>query len=89
MTSPTEIHKACCKRCPTNQNKVNGTVDPESTEIKTYPKDLIVKEFLFVCAWRPDKLCKGLCDYFEIDEKFIADVYNVDSEKIAHQNSGL
>lgn len=66
-----EIHKGCCKNCPSNNNLKQGITDFESEEIKTYPKDLIIKEFLFVCAWRPNKLCKGLCDYHEIDEKLI------------------
>ena len=66
-----EIHKACCKECPSNNNVKQGIIDPESAEIKTYPKELIIKEFLFVCAWRPNKLCKGLCDYYNINQKLI------------------
>ncbi len=66
-----EIHKVSCQHCPS----AKGT-DPESEEIKTYSKELIVKEFLFVCAWRESKLCKGLCDKMGIDEKFIEEVRN-------------
>lgn len=66
-----EIHKDCCKNCPSNIGMQNGNTDPESAEIKTYPKERIVEEYLFVCGWRPNKLCKGLCDYMEIDERFI------------------
>jgi len=69
-----EIHKSPCKHCPSHINKINGAIDPESSEIKTYSKEIIVKEFLFVCAWRNSKLCKGLCDYMEIDEEFIKSV---------------
>lgn len=67
-----EIHKDCCQHCPSDRNAKDGTVDPESAEIKNYPKELIVSEFLFVCAWRGNKLCKGNCDYHGIDEQFIA-----------------
>jgi len=67
----TEIHKACCKRCPTNNNRKAGIIDEESEEIKRLPKKLIAKEYLFVCTWRPSKLCKGICDFMEIDEGFL------------------
>lgn len=71
-----EIHKGCCKHCPSNRCAKNGIIDPESDEIKTFPKELIVKEYLFVCAWRPNKLCKGNCNAMGIDETFIKQVYN-------------
>lgn len=66
-----EIHKGCCKYCPSNNNAKAGIIDPECEDIKTLPKEVIAKEYLFVCAWRPNKLCKGICDYLEIDEEFI------------------
>lgn len=69
-----EIHKAPCKNCPSHIDKINGRIDPESSEIKTYPKEIIAKEFLFVCYCRQSKLCKGLCDYMDIDEEFIKSV---------------
>lgn len=65
------IHKSCCKRCPSQ----NGDTDPESEDIKQYPKELIAKEFLFVCAWRRNKLCKGLCDNMGIDQEFLNKLY--------------
>jgi len=65
------IHKECCKHCPTENNRKSGTTDPETEEIKLLPKKIIAKEFLFVCAWRNSKLCKGLCDHMGIDEEFI------------------
>ena len=46
-----EIHKVCCKKCPS----ANGSTDPESEDIKTLPKDVIAKNYLFVCAWRNRK----------------------------------
>lgn len=66
-----EIHKGCCKHCPTHNSKKAGILDPESEDIKKCPKELIAREYLFVCAWRPNKLCKGLCDDMGIDEEFI------------------
>lgn len=66
-----EIHKGFCKNCPSNHNKKNGTIDEESEQIKTFPKELIAKEYLFVCAWRPNKLCKGNCDDMGIDENYL------------------
>ena len=66
-----KIHKTCCKKCPSEYNRKHNFKDPETEEIKLLSKELIVKEFLFVCAWRPNKLCKGLCDKLEIDEKLI------------------
>jgi len=66
-----EIHKVCCKKCPSENNRKAGRTDPETEDIKLYPKEIIAKEFLFVCAWRNSKLCKGLCDQFSIDENFI------------------
>ncbi len=66
-----EIHKGVCKHCPTHLDKLAGRTDPESEEILTLPREVILKEFAFVCAWRPNKLCKGLCDAAGIDEEFI------------------
>lgn len=61
------IHKGCCKRCPSAQGE-----DPEVKDIKEHcSKEHIAKEFLFVCAWRPSKLCKGYCDYNDIDQEFL------------------
>lgn len=66
-----EIHKVCCKQCPTDYNKRNGFKDLETEDFKQLPKEIIAKEFLFVCAWRNSKLCKGICDEFNVDEDFI------------------
>jgi hypothetical protein len=72
----TTIHKSPCKHCPSHQDKLNGRLDPESEEIKTYPKELIAKEFLFVCYCRQSKLCKGLCDNMGIDEEYLKSLNN-------------
>lgn len=69
-----EIHKGCCKFCPSKYHVKHDIIDLESAEIKMLPKEQIVAQrFLFVCGWRGNKLCKGLCDYYGIDEQFIKD----------------
>lgn len=75
------IHKGCCKYCPSNINNLNAIIDPESAEIKTYRKETIAKEYLFVCAWRPDKLCKGNCDEMGIDQNYLNNLYEKISSK--------
>lgn len=56
-----EIHKAPCKHCPS----AHFPPDPESEHIR----DLVqsgsapASEFVFRCAWRPEKLCFGVCDF--------------------------
>lgn len=67
-----EIHAKSCKHCPSAHNAKAGIIDPESAEIATLPKeDIVAEQHLFVCAWRPNKLCKGFCDFCGIDEDFI------------------
>lgn len=61
-----QIHKAACNGCPSTKG-----LDEESAEISTYPKELIAREYLFVCYKRPDKLCKGLCDNMQIDQEYL------------------
>ena len=71
------IHKTCCKNCPSEYYRRNNITDMECEDIKaTFCKEEIVNEFLFVCAWRPSKLCKGICDFYGIDQKFINTVLN-------------
>jgi hypothetical protein len=53
----TTIHKAPCKHCPS----AHYPPDPESLDVQTWPRQH-QREALFVCGWRPDKLCKGQCD---------------------------
>lgn len=66
------IHKVPCKNCPSAIGMNRGEEDPESKEIKEgFSKGMIVNEVLFVCAWRPSKLCKGLCDYMEVTQEDI------------------
>lgn len=65
------IHKKCCKYCPSNTN----ISDPETEEYKKLPKDVLIKEYVFVCAWRQNKLCKGICNQFDIDQEAINKFY--------------
>jgi len=53
-----EIHKACCKHCPTEYNRANGLKDPETEDLKSLPKEVIAKDFLFV--WCSVNLCLHL-----------------------------
>lgn len=66
-----KIHREPCKPCPSHNNMINGIIDPESEDIKKLPKEIIAKEYLFVCFMRQNKLCKGLCDHMGIDEGFL------------------
>lgn len=74
-----QIHKSCCKKCPSNNDRKNGVVDPETSEIATYSKETIARHYLFSCFMRTDKLCKGICDYYGIDGEY---VNQVDSDKL-------
>jgi hypothetical protein len=65
-----QIHKTPCKLCPSKKGS-----DPEAESIKCLPKEFIAKEFLFVCAWRVNKLCKGNCDEMSIDQHFLDNLY--------------
>jgi len=65
------IHKTPCKQCPSERDKKAEFKDPETEDIKLLPKEVIAKEYLFVCAWRNSKLCKGLCDEMGIDQKYL------------------
>lgn len=64
-----EIHKVHCNGCPSSFG-----MDEESEDISKYPKELIAKEFLFVCYQRQSKLCKGLCDNMGIDEEYLISI---------------
>jgi len=68
----TTIHKVPCKNCPSHQNAIHGIIDEESQDYKTHmTKEEIAKHRLFVCYCRQSKLCKGLCDFMEIDQDYL------------------
>lgn len=57
---PTEIHAEPCEQCPS----AHWPPDPESLEIKEMVgAGAPASEFVFRCAWRPEALCKGVCDF--------------------------
>ncbi|MDB4330461.1 receptor activity-modifying protein [bacterium] len=68
----TEIHKGYCPRCPSNK-EVFPESDPEAEEIASYP-DGIKQLYVFPCAWRSNKLCKGVCEELCYTEKEHADL---------------
>ena len=62
----TAVHKGYCPRCPSNR-AVFPKPDPESEDYASLPEG-IKQQYVFPCAWRPSKLCKGVCeqlDYYE------------------------
>lgn len=63
-----EIHKVPCRNCPSIIDKLNGVIDPENEEVKSFPREQQIKT-VFACGWRPSKLCKGYCDEFNIKEE--------------------
>lgn len=66
------IHKVHCQHCPS----ANSPADPEAQDIKDHvSKEHFIKEYAFVCAWRPSKLCKGVCDFMEVDQQLIDKVH--------------
>lgn len=64
------IHKVHCDGCPSSFG-----MDEESKDISFYPKELIAREFLFVCYKRQSRLCKGLCDKMGIDQDYLDKMY--------------
>lgn len=54
----TSVHKEYCDHCPSHPR---FPLDPESEDIAKLP-DGIRQQHVFVCAWRTDKLCKGVCE---------------------------
>lgn len=74
-----QIHKVPCKGCPSADTRI----DLESQDIKdTCSKEFLAKEGLFVCYKRESKLCKGLCDFMEIDQDFLDNFHAANSKTI-------
>lgn len=53
-----EIHSTPCEKCPSEWYPP----DPEAHDLLTMVTNGEIREedFLFVCAWRPNKICRGL-----------------------------
>lgn len=60
---PTKVHVSYCKYCPSK----DGASDPESRMIASMPEGEKQK-YVFACAWRNEKLCKGVCEELNYDE---------------------
>ncbi len=60
MSEAQEIHSQTCKYCPS----AHYPSDPESEDMIRFYREgsLTWDELTFPCAWRPEKLCKGICD---------------------------
>lgn len=61
---PTKIHLAYCKHCPSAPGLPS---DPEAEELAASDYETR-KLAAFPCAWRPEKLCKGICEELRITE---------------------
>ena len=61
------IHDEPCPKCPT----AHYPPDPESADIEAWVKagKQPAGAWVFPCAWRREKLCKGICDYLGFTEK--------------------
>jgi len=68
---PTAVHEKPCPRCPS----AHYPPDPESEEIIRWVKagKMPASEAVFSCAWRPEKLCRGVCDNVGYSEPSQAD----------------
>lgn len=75
MPVVTQIHKGCCKHCPSKRIKEAGMTDPETEDFKAFfTKEEQAQKAIFPCAWRPDKFCKGICDEFDINQKYLDNI---------------
>lgn len=60
MPEPRGIWRRPCPKCPS----AHFPEDPESAEIIGWVKSgqQRAEDWVFACAWRPQKLCRGICD---------------------------
>jgi len=65
LTRPTQIHRHCCKHCPSAPHREH---DPESLAYAAADYETRV-DAVFRCAWRPEKACKGNADLLRITEQ--------------------
>jgi len=75
MERITVVHSTYCKYCPSN----NHPQDEESKDIASMP-DGIRQKYVFVCAWRTDKLCRGVCEELGYNEKKHSHLLNEESD---------
>ena len=64
---PKKIWRRPCGHCPS----AHYPPDPESEDIARFYKEgkITAWDATFVCAWRPGKLCRGVCDNVGVTEK--------------------
>lgn len=59
-----KIHIESCENCPS----ANHGPDPFSIDIKEHYSRKAQIDSAFPCAWRDEKLCKGYCDFLDLNE---------------------
>jgi len=64
LKRPTKVHSKYCKYCPSR----DGASDPESRMIASMPNG-VKQTYVFSCAWRNEKLCKGVCEELDYQEE--------------------
>ncbi len=65
---PTRIHRHPCARCPS----AHFPPDPESQDIAALPYAERIRH-VFPCGWRPQALCRGVCDELGVDASNVAE----------------
>jgi len=60
-----EVHIDHCPNCPSKWGEIHGH-DPETLDMLGWPDRHLQ---VFPCAWRPEKLCRGICDLFGYDKE--------------------
>jgi hypothetical protein len=55
------VHKHYCKRCPSHPSK---PLDEEAKDFARLPIELR-RLVIFPCAWRPEKICRGIHELME------------------------
>lgn len=70
---PREIHRHPCARCPS----AHYPPDPQALDYLTAPREVQLREGIFPCAWRPEKLCKGVCDRLGVREEDLMSEYKM------------
>jgi hypothetical protein len=68
----TLIHLNYCANCPSRHGQIYGH-DPESLDYMSLP-DGEKQKYVFPCAWRPTKLCKGICEDLGYVENLHSDI---------------
>lgn len=68
--TPTELHSAPCKQCPSTGDI---SEDYEMQEILESSK-AVRQAHAFRCAWRPEKLCRGYCDVMGLTQEDFPEV---------------